>query len=167
MSTPSSVTGYSALQIILHWMIFVLIAFQLIAGESMGEAFDAMEDGAVPSAEATFNANLHIYAGVAILILAALRLFIRITRGAPGAPEGTSPLQHRIAASVHHLFYLLLFLVPISGLVAWYVYPQAADVHGFAKPAFIALILLHVAGALYNQFIQKNGVLRRIFVPGN
>ena len=36
----------------------------------------------------------------------------------------------------------------ISGLVAWYVAPEAGSIHRIAKPLLIVLILLHVAGAV-------------------
>ncbi len=98
-------------------------------------------------------------------MLAAVRLVTRLGYGAPPAPAGTSPLQARLADGMHWLFYALLFLVPISGLLAWYVTPALGEIHELSKPAFIVLILGHAGAALYHQFVVKDGVLRRMFVP--
>ena len=40
--------GYSTSQIALHWLVAVLILFQLIFGEDMGGAWDAFEEGRTP-----------------------------------------------------------------------------------------------------------------------
>lgn len=157
--------GYTAAQIALHWIIVALVLFQLIFGEDMGHAFRTVrEGGALEGGDAT-SANLHLWVGIAILVLAAVRLVTRLGFGAPPAPEGTSALQARLAEGMHWLFYLLLFLAPISGLVAWYVTPAVGDLHSFSKPAFIVLIVLHAGAALYHQFVVKDGVLRRMLVP--
>ncbi len=36
---PTRPAGYTAAQILLHWVIMLLVAFQLIFGEEMGSAF--------------------------------------------------------------------------------------------------------------------------------
>jgi cytochrome b561 len=162
---PRSPSGYSVTQIILHWVIVGLIAFQIVFGESMEAALDAFEEGGTLSNTYVFLSNLHIYFGIAVLVLAVVRLAVRLGTGAPLPPAGTSVLQVRLAALVHIAFYILLFAVPISGLVTWYIEPEVGDFHALAKPAFLVLIGLHVAGALYHQFIVRDGVLTRIFVP--
>jgi cytochrome b561 len=160
---PQRPAGYTSVQIILHWVIVALVLFQIVFAEAMEEAYDAVRDGSTDPVP--LLASLHIWVGVAILGLAGVRLATRLGYGAPPAPTGTSPLQARAAEAMHWLFYALLFLVPISGLLAWYVTPAAADLHGFAKPAFIILTLLHAGAALYHQFVLKDGVLRRMMVP--
>ena len=39
------------------------------------------------------------------------------------------------------------------------------EVHEIATHAFIPLLLLHIAGALKHALIDKDGVLKGIFVP--
>ena len=48
-----------------------------------------------------------------------------------------------LAAKVTHgLFYLLLVVTPVTGLLAFYVGGSFGDIHELAKPVFIVLIVL-------------------------
>lgn len=160
---PARPTGYTAIQILLHWVIVALVLFQIVFAEAMEEAYDAIRDGSTEPV--SVMANAHVWVGITILVLAGIRLATRLGYGAPPAPAGTSALQAKAAEAMHWLFYALLFLVPISGLLAWYVTPAVAELHGFAKPAFIILTLLHAGAALFHQFVLKDGLLRRMMVP--
>lgn len=164
---PPRPKGYSAIQISLHWLIAALVVFQLVFGEDMGRALDATEDGLPVPPDYALSTNLHVYVGIAILVLAAIRLVMRLGRGTPPPPDSTPRWQSLAADVVHWAFYLLLIGVPISGLVAWYVTPEAGDLHSIAKPAFIVLIALHVAAVLYHQFVTRDAVARRMFVPSD
>lgn len=162
VSTPSA--GYSRAQIILHWVIAALILFQLLVHESMEMAWDArMEGGPAEGA----NPLPHIIVGSAILILAAIRLIIRLRHGAPPHPAGQPAIFGVLANIVHGLIYVLLFALPISGLVAWFGgIENAADVHGGPlRLALIALVLIHIAAALVQQFVLRSGILLRMMKP--
>ena len=156
--------GYSATQITLHWLIVVLVLFQLVFGESMSTAFrGALRGTPVEPTDATL-ANAHIWVGFAILALTLLRLFIRLRDGAP-PPVGSSPARELVAKITHALFYVLLVLVPVSGIVAYYWVPAAGEVHELGKPAFIILIVLHVVAALWHQLYLRDGLLMRMLKP--
>lgn len=158
--------GYSATQITLHWLIVLLVFFQLVFGESMSSVFRASFRGTpVEPGDATL-ATAHIWVGFAILALVILRLALRLRNGAPPSPAGQSPLLELAARVTHALFYILLILVPISGIVAYYWVPAAGEVHELGKPAFIILIVLHVAAALWHQFYLRDGLLMRMLKPG-
>lgn len=66
-----TVEGHWATQIGLHWVVAGVILFQLVFGEDMGGAWDAVEDGKAP--EMTPWGWAHIIAGSAVLLLAAWR----------------------------------------------------------------------------------------------
>ena len=155
--------GYSGLQILLHWTIALLVLFQLIFGESMGEVKDALEQGLVPDPGEQTMADAHYWVGIAILVLVGLRLILRVTQGAP-VPIGSGP-QLLIAKAIHGIFYLLLIAVPVTGLLAVYVNEEIGEVHEIGKPLFIAFIVLHALGALFHHFKLKDETLRRMFVP--
>jgi cytochrome b561 len=157
MSQNIASAGYSRAQIILHWLIAALILFQLLVHDGIEEAWRASHMG---GAEAG-NPLPHIVVGSAVLILAAVRLVIRLRHGAPPAPAGQP--------AALGLLYVLLFLIPISGLVAWFGGVQgAALVHGGPlRLLLIALVLVHIVGALVQQFLLRSDVLMRMFRPGN
>ena len=166
MSLSKTSAGYSRAQVILHWVIAALILFQLLVHEDMERAFDGMMEGGTT---AGVNPLPHIIVGSAILILAAMRLVIRLRHGAPAHPAGQPEILGLFANVVHGLIYLLLFAIPISGLVAWFGgIENAGTVHGGPlRLALIALVLLHIAGALVQQFVLKSGVLMRMLKPEN
>lgn len=163
MSVSTHSAGYSRAQVILHWVIAALILFQLLVHEGMEMAWDGrMEGGAAEG-----NPLPHIVVGSAILILAAIRLIIRLRHGAPPHPAGQPAIFGVLANVVHGLIYVLLFALPISGLVAWFGgIENAADVHGGPlRLALIALVLIHIAAALVQQFVLRSGVLMRMLKP--
>ena len=155
--------GYSALQIGLHWTIATLVFFQLVFGESMVAVFEAAEDGGLASPDDQRLASLHYWFGIAILALALIRIAVRAVSGAP-APLG-SRLTARLATAVHMLFYVLLVVTPVLGLLGWYLGDPWAELHAYAKPVFIALITLHAGAALHHQFWIQDGTLRRMLAP--
>lgn len=164
MSAKPAPTGYSATQIRLHWAIFLLIAFQLIFGESIADAWRAIRRGEEPGFDPLVAA--HVFVGIAILLLVVWRVVVRLRRGAPRPPEH-EPAPLKIAATVTHLaLYALMLLMPISGLAAWFGGVEAAgDAHETMKPIIIILVLLHIGGALYQRFILKTDVMTRMVRP--
>ncbi|MBB5574169.1 MULTISPECIES: cytochrome b [Rhizobium] len=162
--TSNRALGYSTTQISLHWIIAALVLFQLLFGESMTTVVDAQVRGNTVSPADMSLGTAHYWVGVAVLLLVLLRLALRVAFGTP-KPAGASALLVKLAAAAHWLFYALLLLVPLTGLLAYYFSDPFGDIHGLGKPAFIILIGLHAAGALYHQFLLKDGTLRRMLVP--
>ncbi|SON55467.1 Cytochrome b-562 [Hartmannibacter diazotrophicus] len=157
--------GYSGLQIFLHWSIAACVLFQLIFGESMTELVDAHEEGEAVGANDQLMGSLHYWVGIAILVLVGLRIILRLSRGAP-EPSGASGPQVLLAKLAHLAFYVLLVLAPVLGLAAYYLGDPWGDIHTLVKPAFIVLIALHVAGALFHQFWLRDGTLTRMTRAG-
>ncbi|WP_374652731.1 cytochrome b [Dongia sp.] len=155
--------GYSGLQILLHWVIALLVLFQLVFGESMGAVGRAIERGETPDPTEQSLASAHYWVGIAILVLVMLRLILRAVQGAP-APIGNGA-QLLIAKLIHGVFYLLLIAAPVTGLLAIYVNEEIGEVHEVAKPLFIAFIVIHALGAFLHHFKLKDATLRRMLVP--
>ncbi len=158
-------SGYSALQISLHWLVALLVLFQLVFGESMTGMVDAAEEGTTLSPLDQFLGNAHYWVGISILALVFLRLVVRLVSGAP-APVPGKRIMVLAGEAAHWLFYLLLVAVPVTGLLALYVNDEFGDIHALAKPVFIVLIVLHAGAALYHHFFLKDPTLRRMLVPG-
>lgn len=156
--------GYTRTQIVLHWVIFVLIAAQFIFSEAMSEAWKAIERGT----EIVVNPMVgqHVLTGLLILVLALWRVVIKLRRGAPPLPANEPPALKLVANLTHLVLYLLLLLVPVSGAVAWFARVEGAgEAHEILKAVLMLLILLHVLGALFQRFVLKSDVLTRIVRP--
>lgn len=157
--------GYTALQLSLHWLIVLLVFFQLIFGEDMGRYNYYVRSGQDVAPLLT-GYYLHIGVGLVILALTLFRLGLRLTVGVPSAVPGPA-LQVRAGEALHYLFYLLLIVTPITGLLAQFVDMRTfGEIHAANKPVFIVFILVHVAAALYHHFVLKDSTLRRMMVPG-
>ena len=152
---------YSTIQKSLHWLLAALVLFQLFVHEGMEQAWIARVDGAAEGV----NPLPHIVAGSAILILATWRVIIRLQRGAPAHPPGQPKALTFVASALHFIFYALLFILPVTGLLGWFGHVQAAAIaHVYIQLAFLPLIGLHVAGALVQHFYFRTNVLRRMTV---
>ena len=151
--------GYSGLQIGLHWLIALLIlANYFILSDGMEEAFDAMmENGTVP----TLQPMLHVYTGVAVLVLVVLRFVVRMSRGVPATPS--DGILDKVGTAAHWLLYGLMVAVPVLGMISWYGMVDAtASIHVQVVNAMLILVLVHSLAALFHQYVLKDGLLRRM-----
>ncbi len=163
---PKTTTGYSSIQIALHWAVVVLVAFQYVAHSGMEASWNALHSDAALTSGTPLLTYLHIAAGVAILLLALTRIGLRVTRGAPSPPSDEPKLLQLFAEGVHYTIYVLLLLLPLSGVAAWFFSIQpAAAIHVLLKNLLLAAIFLHVAGALFQHFIRRSDVLMRMLRP--
>lgn len=158
--------GYSAAQISLHWIIAALIVFQLLFGEDIKPAYRALARGAMPASVDIFDANLHVYVGLAVLALAIVRLIVRLVQGVPPLPESESVILRRMADGTHALLYAFIFGMPITGALAWYFQLQVmGELHELAKPVVIIVVALHAFAALWQHFFVGSDVLVRMLKP--
>lgn len=166
MTVVKETAGYTATQILLHWVIAVLVVLQLVIGEDIKPAYRALSQGSSPTSDDLFNANIHVYVGLLVLLLAVWRLAIRLVNGVPTPPPEENILLTRIAMATHFLLYLFIFGMPITGSLAWYFDLGAmGEVHEFAKPVIIIAVGLHAAAALWQHFFVKSDVLVRMLRP--
>ena len=158
-------SGYTGIQIGLHWLIAALVFFQLVFGESMTAMIDAAEEGEAVSASDQILGTAHYWVGIAILALALARVVVRLRTGAPEHAGDANPMLQLAATAMHGLFYVLLFAVPVVGLLGYYFGDPWGEIHTLAKPVFIILIVVHAGAALFNQFVLKDGTLMRMLKP--
>lgn len=162
MPTPK---GYTLTQIVLHWVVFLLVALQFIFGDTIAQAWRTyVREGTFEPSAVVFS---HIAAGVLILVLVLWRMAIKARRGAPALPEN-EPAWMKLAANGAHLgLYAVLILMTVSGGMAWFGgQGWSADLHEeILKPLLMLLVVLHVAGALYHQLVLKSDVMKRMGRP--
>jgi cytochrome b561 len=121
-----------------------------------------------------------------VLVVMTIRIIWRFMNQSPGHPEGIPGWQRIAATGAHWALYAAVFLQLIAGAMTVATngnglsffgmtipVPVAEDrdahgfweeVHEFAWKPLAALLVLHVLAALYNHFIRKNSVLRRMTV---
>jgi cytochrome b561 len=128
----------------------------------------------------------HKWAGVTVFLLVVVRLAWRATHPAPPLPATTSRPVAIAAHAAHALLYVLMLALPLSGWLmssakgfqtVWFgVLPlpdllskdaalgeRLADLHEALAIALLALVGLHVAGALKHHFVDRDGLLARMW----
>jgi cytochrome b561 len=163
--------------IVLHWLIAIAIIAMLCIGFYMG----SLPRGLPFKSTLT---NLHKSLGITVFLLVLLRIWARSTYSRPPLP----PMQtwQRAAASITQaLLYVCMFVMPLTGYLGssfnkfgtkfWGLpLPQWGwddkelrhvffTIHGYLAWTLIALIALHFLGAMKHQFIDKDGLLRRMW----
>ena len=172
---------YTSMAIGLHWLLALLILTTFCAGlylESLPFSPGKLQ-----------MINWHKWAGVTILFLSALRLVWRLTHRPPALPariEHAMPRWQLWAYhAVHHLLYLMFFIVPLLGWayssakgfqVVWFgvlplpdllgknepVAQILKEAHALAAFALMGLVLLHVAAGFKHHVIDRDGLLARM-----
>ena len=157
----STTTGYSPLQIALHWGVALGVLFNYFVSEGMEDAFDAAVEGEAMAEPAGFGIpGGHVWVGVAVLALVVIRLLVRRSQGAPAAEPGFAGV---LATWGHRALYLLMLAVPARGAISW-----CGGIDATAEPhALLANVLMVLAGAhalmaLFHQYVLKDGVLARM-----
>ncbi len=103
---------------------------------------------------------LHIGAGSLILLLALVRIYLRLVRGAPSPPRYEAWLLQFTAEAVHVSIYVLLLSLPATGAAAWLLgMPFAGVLHSWLTNFLLGAIALHVGGALFQHVVAP---LRRL-----
>lgn len=163
---------YTPTQIALHWLSAALVLL-IIALPYGSDLFEPLLGGGA----GVFT--LHKSLGLLVLLLTVLRLLARARCGAPDLLAGEPPLQRFAAKGGHALLYLLLVLMPLSGLLFgkrplnlfWLVeigpLPVSDAIRGAAKTFHVVaqyllflLILGHAAAAIWHHHVRRDNVLR-------
>lgn len=175
LSTP---TRYTYTAMLLHWLIAVLVVAAFTLGLVMTDI-----PGLTPTKLRYFS--WHKWLGVTVLLLAVLRVLWRLFHQSPAYPASMPRWQKSAANGLHLLLYLLIFAVPLSG----YFYSLASGVpvmylglfelpvlipaspelkpvlkgmHYWLNMLLAGSVGVHLAAALKHQFIDRDGVLRRM-----
>jgi cytochrome b561 len=177
MPNQSTPTRYGAVAQGFHWLIAALIVVQF----TLAWSADDLPLGARKLALLARHKSF----GMTILMLATLRLLWRLFNRPPELPVGMSTIERRLARATHVLFYVLLFIMPLTGWmmssaknysVSWFdqftwpnligpnerAFELLRTTHDTLSWLLFALALLHILAALKHHFWNKDGVLKRM-----
>ena len=163
----------------IHWITAILVVMQVY----IGFTFHDLPRG---SEERAFVFGWHKTWGALILILALVRLAVRLINPPPPFPSDYPAWKRAAAVWSHRSFYVLLIALPLTGLAAvsgraedgWVPLQLGlqlpaipgipkengfGDVHEVLVFVTLALVALHVLAALYNQFVDRGPVAGRMW----
>ena len=123
---------YTNTAVLLHWLIGIGIIFMLALGIFMTDipkeapkqtSFDLFNLGiytwevAKEESPRSFYFNFHKSLGVTIFVLVLFRIFWRFSHKPPALLNTMKPWEKRLATAAHHGLYLLMFLIPLTGII--------------------------------------------------
>ena len=86
-----------------------------------------------------------------------------MSRGAPAAPAEEPAVFVLLSKIGHGLIYLLLLLLPLSGLVGWFgKVGNAAGIHEVMTNLLLLIVIVHVAAVVVHQFYWKTNLIARM-----
>ena len=170
MNSPD--TSFTGLQRLLHWLMAICILAMLFIGVGMVSTIAPDYVALVVT---------HKTLGVAILALGIIRLGVRAIYGAPLLPARLPQIMKLGARLSHFALYALMIVMPLLGwaMLSAGAYPVVVygnvrlppilwqsgwlhalfwDAHRWLAFAFFALILFHIAAALFHALIRRDGV---------
>jgi cytochrome b561 len=163
---------FTPLQRLLHWGLAICILAMLFIGVGMASTVAPKYLPLVA---------IHKSLGITILVLALIRLAVRLRYGAPKLPADL-PAPMRLAAHLsHYAFYALMIGMPLVGwaMLSAGAYPVVIfaglhlpailpqndrlhsalwNTHFYLAFVFFTLILLHLAASLFHYLIRRDGV---------
>lgn len=171
---------YDPVARLFHWLVVVLVVVQVSTKVVVPSILPA-------TAEDSLNA-WHLSVGSTILFVMLLRLAWRLTHPPPPPPADLSPPLRLLSRATHWAFYAILLVLPLLGWTAASAYgatvcllgliplpalvsqdkpfaETVGQIHGAVALLLLALIALHVAGALYHALVKRDRVIHRM-LPG-
>ncbi len=194
MSLSNSRSGYGGVSKLFHWLIalliFTVIPLGIVASGLAHQIADPTIDATDSDvARAAFLFSLHKTIGVTIFFVALARIAWAISQPKPGSLHPDRRLETGLAETVHWLLYGSLVLVPLAGWIhhaattgfapIWWPFGQSlpfvpkdeqvaalfGGLHIVLERVLVVALLLHIAGALKHQFVDRDATLRRM-LPG-
>jgi cytochrome b561 len=181
MQLRNSANRYGAVPRSLHWITVILVLIVWAVG--------TFED-VLPKGEArAMGLAIHITAGLAILVVLAVRMVWRVV-DPPPPPEPTmfGTWGDRASRLAHYTLYALLVVVPVIGIAVQFARGEPLPLFGFAEiaspwtadrasarsmkevhevlaNALVILAALHAAAALFHHWVLHDRTLARM-LPG-
>ena len=170
-------TRYSAVAQGFHWIIAGLIVTQYTLGWIADDLPLGLHKLAVLARHKSF--------GMTVLMLAVLRLLWRFKNRPPELPAGMSKVERLLAKGTHVIFYVLLFVMPLTGWlmssaknysVSWFglftwpnligkneaAFDLLKTTHDTLSDVLFAIAVLHILAALKHHFWNRDDVLVRM-----
>ena len=163
---------FTLLQRILHWTMAVMVITMLFIGIGM-----------VSTLRPRFLVliSIHRPLGISILVLALVRLGVRLGRGVPPLPADLPRPQVAAAKASHVLLYVLLIVMPLIGWsmlsaggypIVFFgsihlppimphddaLYATLRGAHTALAYFLFATILAHISAALFHAWVRRDNV---------
>ena len=170
-------TRYHPLLVALHWIMALMILMALFFGKVLLAPMPNDDPAKVEGLTG------HMSIGIIVGVLLVIRLVVRVMSDKPPHAQTGTAILDKIGVATHWVLYGLAGLMVMSGLGTAFaaglfpiVFGGSGDpipanlqefapriAHGIVSTLLLLLVALHIAAALYHQFILKDGLFRRMW----
>ena len=188
-ATPSGRYGAGAR--FFHWLFVLLFLAQVPAGIMMVVPAVSGDFENLPGVEQHTIDLLYVFhkgMGAVLLVVVLARVLWRLFHQPPPFPDTMPPLEQKIARQTHWAMYFLMVLASVTGYVhviglgfpiellnALGVPPllpkmegiavMSSFVHRFTSYVLTGVVGVHVAEVLRHHWVEKDGILGRMWPP--
>jgi cytochrome b561 len=170
-------SAYTSVAKWLHWTMAVLIILMVGYGWSMDE---------LEGSELSNALSYHALGGITVFILVVMRYLWRKFNPPPALSDGLSTAQKLAAKFIHITLYILMFLVPMTGLITavahnvevvvlgtfdlqkifsflgYTAFDLKRAVHHNLMNLMLGLIIGHIGAAIVHRYWLKDTVVGRM-----
>ena len=172
MAETTQKTDYSVAQKMVHWLMALVIMFDLFVAQKFGDV--------MTEADRFESRSDHATVGTVVALLLLIRIYLRWKHGVPVLPETMPNWQKQLAHLAHWGLYILILGLVTTGILSamnassvvapfgLFTYGDGTGdaatflfirgLHEFATNAIIALIAVHIVAALYHGIFVRDGV---------
>ncbi|TFG87654.1 MAG: cytochrome b [Chromatiales bacterium] len=184
-------TAWGSMTRATHWILVLIVAVQIPLGFWMVDLIEDNIASQGDDPWIMLTANVHHTIGFLVLILAFWRINWRLNNPTPELPASRSAYELYLARITQGFLYFLMFFYPLTGWAVLSTSPDELPIlfFGWEIPRMVsaqsegttfasdlfselhlacwkaggALLLLHVSGATWHQFIRRDDLLMRMW----
>ena len=135
----------------------------IITGDKIALEFLALPNEGIKNDGNTSNSQIHILGGLLLIQLMAIRVFLRIKFGVPAPTRKTNNPLKFLSTFVHWGIYLILFAIPITGLLAFStVNVELGIAHKILVNGLYLFVIIHLIAVAYHQIFLVDNIMERI-----
>jgi cytochrome b561 len=166
---------YHPMLVVIHWVIAVLVLLMLLVGMFYLKY--------LPNTNAKIPIlAVHMAIGITLILLSIIRLVVRFSTKLPALAKSGNVFFDMLANVTHMLLYMVVLAMGLSGMGAasqaglmdivfgrsgkplpanLYIFPARIG-HGYVALGLLVLIVLHLAGVAYHQYLRKDNLFARM-----
>jgi cytochrome b561 len=163
---------YNKGTIVIHWITAILIIILFPLGKYMSGIEPVEKMGLL---------KVHIIFGIIVFVLTLIRSLLFFKKERPADLKTGSKFNNRLIVWIHNLFYILLFVISISGIGTlvtggdmeaiqsnnFSLILSSSEIsplkpHGIFATIMMLLLVMHVFGVIKHFISKKENTLKRI-----
>ena len=178
MKYQNTNSDYGLISMLLHSIIAICIMLMLVIG--------VLFSFHLPREFFYISMSIHKSLGLTIIILMIIRVIWHLINPYPSNINKKKSLQFYLSKFTHNLFYMVIFSICLVGWIMsaagghktyfWWLFNSTFPIKANEKISSLGsslhlilawllflLIIVHIMGVIYHQFIKKDNIISRMF----